>query len=191
MSTYLTIDLDYWMDDTGTEGSNKFFRKVFALECPMVVVASHESVVRYANKTNCRTLYNVDYHSDIVNTHGFSKLEFCEGTWGNYIKWRAEGTFIWKHPHNPSTLEYGYCHSPQVRRYNPFVKAKYAGWKTVKKSKGLRGIPWNDIAEVCICLSPPWTNVETVCDILITLGREDWLNDDDWPIENWPKPYRI
>lgn len=187
---YLTIDLDYWMDDTN-EGSSKFFQKVFELECPMVVVASHEQVVRYANKTDCRTLYNVDYHSDIVNDEGFSELEFDEGTWGNYIKWRAEGTFIWKHPHKQCDLKYGYCHSPMTKDYNPFVKAEYAGWKTVKKSKGLRGIPWNDITEVCICLSPTWTTKESVADVLRNLGRDDWLDSDEWSIEMCPEPYWI
>lgn len=197
MSVYVTIDLDYWIDHSGTNDSNQFFQKVFSLDCPKVVVASHESVVRYANKAKCRTIYNIDYHSDIVNSHGYTEMRFDEGTWANYIKWRKHGTFIWKHPHRYSNLEDGYCHSPMEQGYNPFDKAEYAGWQTVRRSKGLAGIPWDDVVEICICLSPDWTVVESVKDVLRTIGREDWLDwlqDNDtlyWPSIFWPKSYRL
>lgn len=199
MGAYLTVDLDYWTKYSGTDDSNRFFQKVFNLDCPKVVVASHELVVRYANKAECRTIYNVDYHADIVNTHGNSPLKFSEGTWANFIKWRRHGTFIWKHPHRQSRLEDGYCHVPTVQGHNPFVKAEYAEWQTVKRSRGLTGIPWDDVVEVCICLSPDWTVVRTVEDVLRAIGREDWIGwdyeqevyDSNWPSIFWPKSYRL
>lgn len=196
--TYLTVDLDYWTDYSSTSAPNRFFRQVFGLDCPKVVITSHESVVRYANKSGCRTIYNVDYHSDITDFYGEAAVdrEFNEGTWANYIRWRRQGTFIWRHPHKHDCIVNGHCHSRHTQ--NPFNQAEFAGWKVVKRCRGLAGIPWDDVKEVCICLSIDWTNVEPVRDILHTIGRKDWVDwyykDDAATYGVWdrqPRSYRL
>jgi len=199
--TYLTIDLDYWTNYRETLSPNRFFKKIFAMDCPKVVVASHESVVRYANKSGCRTIINVDYHSDIVDQPLHEKVDFNEGTWANFIKWREQGTFIWRHPHGVDSLRDGYCHSNMF--HNPFDLASHASWKTVQRKKGLANIPLDDVAEVCICLSPYWTTVMPVRDILLTIGQEKWLywygkntfgsihGNTTWHQDYWPESYRL
>ncbi len=165
------------------------------------MISSHEEVVQFINQTDCTTIYNVDYHSDVINAKEDDDWGLTEGSWANCVDCRANGTFVWRHPHDFGHWEEGYCHGS---RPNPFHSAQLAGWKTLRRKLGLQRIPWARIAEVCICLSPTWTHIEPVRDILHTIGRDDLLR---WGIEEeaeynvygrwkhwtrpWPEPYLL
>ena len=68
----------------------------------------------------------------------------------------------------------GYCHAD----LNPFHVA-CSGWRSVRKVKGLKRLPWNQIRAVGVCLSKPWLrDLETVKPVARALGIADWLHMD-------------
>ena len=159
--TYMSVDLDYFREG---HSPTAFMRRVFALGVEMLVVAQHDQLLDHVNQSCCRTLVNVDAHSDIVD----DPCDFNEGTWVNHVSWRAEGTYEWRHP--PGYDVHGYCHA----RVNPF-REPCSGWQSVRRKQGLAGIPWSEISHVGICLSSRWLDEARVQPIVERLGVSKWL----------------
>jgi len=176
---YLSIDLDFWAHSQ-RQHCNAFFEKVFALRLPIFAVCEHHHLL--PTMAGCfDVLYNVDWHSDLCDPpeEGWIKSQLNEGTWGNYVPWRKQGTFIWRYP-RPCCLHIGtgYCHSD----VNPFEKP-VSGWKHTQKHQGTAGIPWDDIKAVGVCLSPAWIGREAIIhEPIVRLGMQDWLDLDGFDL---------
>lgn len=153
MSTYLSLDVDYW----GMAGSDRhmfpFVQRVLELKKPTLVVRDHDKLLPHIDKYPCDRLINVDYHDDIVYRSaqdiGTGKLPE-EGTWASYVAWRENAWFQWLHPHDKERILEGLCDPVE----DVYADGSGTGWKRVTKRRGTSTIPWDDIVAVGIALSP-------------------------------------
>jgi len=175
MKAYLSVDLDYWARGAKRQ-CDAFFKKVYALHLPIHVACEHHHLID-TMQGNFDTLINVDWHSDLCDTPdcGWKPNELEDGTWGNFVRWRERGTFIWRYPTRDClNVGIGYCHD----LHNPFEEP-VSGWRTTQKRWGVGGIPWDSIKAVGVCLSPRWIGLDSVIQGPITrLGMQDWLDLD-------------
>jgi hypothetical protein len=174
---FLSIDLDYWAHGRKHQ-CDVFFKKVYALGLPIHAAYEHDHLLDVINSSQCTTLINVDFHSDLCDTpaEGWELSDLNEGTWGNFVSWRERGTFIWRYPSSlclkPGN---GYCHND----VNPFEKPA-SGWREARKRQGVAGIPWDSIKAVGVCLSPDWIGRTSVIrEPIDRLGMQDWLDLDE------------
>ena len=175
MKAYLSIDLDYWRKHTNPRSCTDFFHEVWKLKLPVYTCLYHHHLLPHVNAQDCDTIINVDYHSDLADLEPNDILDFNEGTWGNFLDARAQGTFVWRYP-NPACLKIGegYCHSTR----NPFADASVAQWFLTRKRLGLWGLPWAKITAVGVTLSPDWLgNLQVIQEPLKVLKLERWLTD--------------
>lgn len=154
---YLSIDLDYFNNPTNTSEVVPFFKNVFQIKRPILIVSTHHLMLHDINQyDHYKLLYNVDYHSDLceLNPGGIG-----EGTWVNYVKWRKQATFIWHYPHPICKGGAGLCHEDHdwPSRNNPFTHKDQCEWKVRRVRHGLQKIEWDRIDRINICLSPSWT----------------------------------
>jgi hypothetical protein len=120
-------------------------------------------------------LVNVDYHSDLVDLHPNTALNFQEGTWVNFVDWRFDGTFIWRYPLSECLSRgAGYCHEHR----NPFNEPNVARWDCIRKRLGLWGIPWKHVKAVGVSLSPDWTGAsDALVEPVNRLRISHWIDD--------------
>ena len=102
------------------------------LNLDTLVVNSHEKLLKHINQSNCSTLINLDFHSDLSND--CVDLEYNEGTWANFVKWQLTGNFLWLYPNHYQCIvnQDGLCNSED---FDPFID-KVCGWKTVERKHG-------------------------------------------------------
>ena len=156
MSTYLSIDLDYWNENR----DYKNLRNILSFaknSCPNIrIVDSHEEIIDHVNNSRCTNIINLDYHSDISDFDDNNSTYLNCGTWANYISFRFKGTYTWLHPHiSERTIDEGYCHV----NFNPFEVPRVSGWNEVIKECTLspeKYIDWGDIRAVGIAFSYEW-----------------------------------
>jgi hypothetical protein len=178
MRTYLSVDLDYWNGRSPSEAP-RFFAQVLSLRLPIVVACEHHHLLSHVNKTQCDTLINVDYHSDVVDT--FLAQESCpyvsDGTWVNGVLWRHRGRYEWRCPGKKClSVHEGYCH--EIGR-NPFRRSELCGWRECKYRVGLGDLRWGSIVAVGVSVSPYWLEVATKqLEIIDTFGVRPWLSLD-------------
>jgi len=180
MSSYLSIDLDYFTTVTsrGThvfddqKDYHKFFNTIFTKNIPVLLVDSHEMILDHVNSFPSDILYNMDYHNDVFPVctmdlkHGYG-LE-C-GSWGNFVSWRKDGTFIWCLPDFDECWVYGYgdCnlgdtgYKSNPRLFNsrkPYSKTivRDALWKDYRIYRKLPNL--KDVQAVGICMSVGFVN---------------------------------
>ena len=161
MHIYLSIDLDYWCE-AGTP--DRFFGRVFNLGLPIFVAPFHDQLVDHVNRSGCDRLLNVDYHSDLVDY----RSTLSEGSWANFVEWRAAGQFEWRYPAEESIVK-GFCHAYE----SPF-EVDCSGWARVQKKCGLGGIPWRSVTAVGVCLSSGWLKQSTIGPVAERLGITRW-----------------
>jgi hypothetical protein len=160
VSTYLSLDIDYWGNSQDDRHMFPFVQRVLALKKPTLVVRDHHHLLPHINKYTSDRLINVDYHDDIVykptqGERGDSRaVELEEGTWGSFVKWREGAWFQWMHPHVGDKFNDGLC-DPLVYIYGP-EDSGCTGWSRVTKRRGTSTIPWDDIIAVGIALSPTY-----------------------------------
>jgi len=158
-SIYLSVDLDFFCGERTFKLFNEIFGEVVDNKRPTRIVTSHETMLRYVNKSKARDLLNVDYHSDLAtmpNTLG-ETLDFNCGTWVSFVKWRGEGSYKWMHPFydKEKALLNGRCDPDE----KVFTNMSLTNWKDVKMV-GLKRIqiPWERVSDIGICISPDYTN---------------------------------
>jgi len=150
--TYLSLDLDYWRKAKNAKGVESFFYNLFQLKREFFLVKSHDQLLGDINSSQCSSLINVDFHSDVAEDNVDGKpLRLNEGTWVNFVTWKTTGSFLWLHPPK-MVLRRGYCHAFR----NPFHATTVSGWKGIKKEGGVDQIPWDRIRAVGISISPAW-----------------------------------
>jgi len=167
MSTYLSVDLDYWY--RGRKACAKFINKVLELKVPTLVVFDHENLLKDVNNSGCRRIEHVDYHSDVSNYPTPYEIEHCgydkgeldlnEGTWLSFVEWRQHGDLVWRPPSLVDCYKHGAgtCHGGA----DPFEEPACCGWANTKVQQGLARIPWNDVSRVGIAISRPWWRDKT------------------------------
>ena len=185
---YLSIDLDYWSWNHTGAACKRFFDRVFALGIPMWVTPSHEQLLPYINDSGCQHIVNVDEHSDIVDIDRtlkqFSRTVANDGTWANFVSFRRQGLFEWRHPR--SSCQGGYCHSG----VNPFRTAKCAGWKQTKKRRGIADIPWNQVSAIGVCLSRDYMGEQAaILPVVRMLGICEWLHLHNEVLKQMPPKF--
>jgi len=170
MNTYLSIDLDYWVNCHRRRDVDLFFKKVYALGLPIFTAPFHDQLLEHINLSKYDQIINVDYHSDICDDG--AELTLTEGTWANYVNHRD--TYVWRHPDEGClSPRVGYCHDTT----NPFEHPEAAHWQRASCQHGLRGIPWKNITAVGVCLSKYWLNgnYNPLSNVLTTFGMDGWL----------------
>jgi len=173
-NAYLSIDLDYWCNHKTTESATQFFRRVMGLKVPITFVIEHEELLPdMAKVAKIQTMYNVDYHSDIIAQYDANTETPADYNWANYIKGRSKARFLWICPslktcfHDSS----GICHGDEI--HNPFTSHRRSGWRqceVVGSTQLYKAIAWRRVARVGVCLSPLYVNLETVAPVIKMLG---------------------
>jgi hypothetical protein len=179
MSTYLSIDLDYWSCDETSNDVNSFFNKLAELDLSLFVVPHHHQLLSDINNSDCNRLINIDYHSDLADYVNPSKERLDEGTWGNFINFRNKGEFVWIYPHKDCygdirIIGSGCCHVHK----NPFRNPAVAGWAKTKRKLGKYNKLFNmlpkDIKKIGISYSQDWLRDAPIYDVERSLGIEKW-----------------
>jgi hypothetical protein len=196
MSTYLSIDIDFWNKNRNYEHLRKFLELAKGCAYNISIVDSHEQLKDHVNRSGCNNLINVDYHSDIYDVKTPRYHDFLEdhservyncGTWVNFVKFRYKGRFTWIHPHiHDRGIQYGYCHVETKKNFlnvNPFFNPKIAEWDNAIKiaSKNPEdNIDWNNIGAVGIAFSYAWLrdgiHDKIVCIAKNVFGKRPALN---------------
>ena len=172
MTSYLSIDLDYWYRNRTENGSIKFFRKVFDLGLPIKLATSHEELLPHINKHKADILYNVDTHADLFGKQDKAAMDNfklrnnpIDGSWGAFVNWRETGCFWWMYSR---TIDAGICW-PDPGEYDPFIDG-YSGWKETKRTKGYQDIKWDSITAVGVAISPDYSTHHSIKSVLRSLG---------------------
>lgn len=161
--TYLTIDLDYWMNHTNATIHEMidFLTMIKRCQREVHVVKYHNEIIPHISKfPDVTRLINIDYHSDIADVCVECRCDrnFNEGTWVNFVHGITRNEFIWRYPFNNQVdLNFGYCHE----MVSPFTMThsdrKSIGWGKVSMKQGL---PTSRELLRCaafgICVSPNW-----------------------------------
>ena len=167
---YLSIDLDYWAYRQRRD-VDSFFKQVFALKLPVFCVAYHHHLLDHINQAKYDKIINVDYHADICDDG--PGLALNEGVWANYVT--HKDTYVWRYP-SEECLSHatGYCHDDT----SPFEQPAVAGWNDTEKKLGLRGIPWQEVTAVGVCLSKYWLygRYTQLANVLKRLKMTMWLH---------------
>lgn len=187
MSTYLSIDIDFWKKHYNLDHMKKFLELAKGASPNVLIVDSHEQLKTHVNTYGCNSLINVDFHSDIYDIaqpHNYPDSEdpyyrrYNCGTWVNYVKFRYKGKFTWIHPHiHDRGIQYGYCHVETRRNFmtvNPFFNPKIAEWNETYKIASTTPedhINWSDIGAVGIAFSYAWLRGGTK-DRIVSVARE-------------------
>ncbi len=173
MNIYLSIDLDFWCDESSPEAATRFFRRLFRLwSGPIMVALHHHHLLRHINSVKgLDAVTTIDYHSDLMDELD-DELELEEGNWANFVNFQGQGAFTWRYPGEECLkLDTGYCH----REMNPFEE-RCTGWSRTRMKQGLARIPWQSIRAVGVCLSPDWLvgNQKAVIYPIDALGLYEW-----------------
>ena len=158
---YLSIDLDYWtcLKTFSIEECNEFIKRIKDVESDkFIFVFSHEDLLTDINESDCNSLVNVDFHSDLANYD--DNLLLNEGTWVNFVSWKNEGKFSWRFPSN-NLKSLGCCHDSSVNDFSE-LNCKNTGWKKIESIKGTKNISWSKVRRVGISLSPDWIQTPRV-----------------------------
>lgn len=170
MNAFLSIDLDYWSLEHTPHAAARFFQRLYQRFGRRIMVAvHHHHLLDHVNNSKFDTLINVDFHSDLDDEQ---PDELNEGNWVNFVNFRSGGTYIWRYPAGHCLSRHtGYCHTGE----SPF-EHNLTGWSRVRQQFGLARIPWGDIQEVGVCLSPGWLNdhQSSVHYPIETLDLFDW-----------------
>ena len=159
MSTYITIDLDFFnasklnlldiVDDLKRKSNIK----------EMFLVSAHHKVLKHLNKMDdVNHVINMDYHSDICKKHKDVGLN-C-GTWGCFVRKdiKSKGQYSWLYPRTKcESHSEGYCWSNENE--NPFKENNHE-WNFMYKGK-FSSLPYNEIKYASLCLSPAYTDSRT------------------------------
>lgn len=161
MKTYLSIDLDYFVD---SEQCLKYIKKILKMFNPICVVY-HDELLHDINGSDCDSLINVDFHSDLADNG--PDLILNEGTWANYVSFKNNGTFTWVYPSINCYMvkRYGQTYEGDGRcdiKNNPFTRNCFdvCGWKKTRRlyQKFPTDKQLNNVEKVGISLSPDWIN---------------------------------
>lgn len=147
MSTYLSIDIDYWTNpDRMVSAVTSVAGIAKSQRIPLVAVMNHQQLLPHVNAAQADRLVNIDWHSDVS---GMAPRLHC-GSWISYVTWKRAGTYLWVRP--IPGLD-GDCNS-WGRRWDAGIG--WLGSCTVEvPPRELRVADWtSDCCGIGLCLSP-------------------------------------
>lgn len=156
---FLSIDLDFWrFPEEAVPAIEQVVGFVRQRGLPCTVVMNHQQILPLINASPARTLVNIDEHSDLS---GPPINDLNCGTWVSYVRWRAEGRYLWVRNHPNS---YHGCCNGGLGRWN--YRHEWASARTTHAAqhRALDGRLTSDVIEVVLCLSPAFTP-EAVYDV--------------------------
>jgi len=194
-TSYLTIDVDFWLDPTNPMLTSLFSVLHWAMCHPeILVVTHHQQILKHANTHPADRLVNVDAHSDVCHWKPGEKMgPFNCGTWGAFIEWRQAAVFHWIHPHTNGGIDKGNCNSS-------FHWDEKLDWKKTTSKKVCPSrltvdylVKLGPYTGVSISLSPEWSSLPCV-ELAKLIARYDersikrshWKNGDTPVIRRKP-----
>lgn len=165
--SYLSVDLDYWILERDDASSLRFFERIFWSDVQIDFVESHEELLEFVNLKNYGKLINVDWHSDLVEA-SCSHLELEEGSWVNYVDWKASGAYEWIYP---CDVRWSFSSGNCYHKEDPF-RDGLCDWGSVSRSPNLE-IDFGEVERVGVSFSPNWVNVLSVQRVLKELMSRD------------------
>jgi len=179
MKSYLSIDLDYWLNYNDGVNCLNFFKKVFALNIPIFVTVFHDQLIHHINcHSDFDTLYNVDYHDDIISFEDDADRDStllyaaADYNWVNYVSWRCGSDYIWIPPPGSIMQQDGFCDRDHNVYRNPKFQ-KLTQWGSVRHLTGPRHIDFRSIAAIGVCLSPDFSTWQTIFKPCLYMGIAD------------------
>lgn len=161
--TYLTVDLDFWMNHSNEtiQGMIDFLNAIKRCHREIHVVKYHNEVIPHiAQFPEVSRVVNVDYHSDIADicVECRDVCDFNEGTWANFVTGITKREFEWRYPStNEIDLSHGYCHEMESPFSMSPSERKGLGWSKITMKHGLpRSFELLRCAAFSICVSPNW-----------------------------------
>lgn len=174
MKTFLSIDIDYWNNiEHSLNKDNPLQPKVTALtdflqeltdkarerNIPISAVMNHQQMLPKVNRSEARTVINIDTHSDFVDT---TVTELNCGTWLAYVHWRHEGNYFWIHA---SSADEGECNGDAIIFSDRGPTRGLSDWFTYDHQR--RETPIVDellkeCIEICVCSSPAYSYDELI-----------------------------
>jgi len=162
MSTYLSVDLDFWnnqFEEVAEDDLEHIFAGAKKLGIPTVAVMNHQQLTPFVNRSGATKLVNIDTHSDLADK--YVEYRNC-GTWVSYVKWRAKGKYKWVHR---LSLFVGECNSgnPIFMDVGP-ARMNLVDWSEVSHER-VKYLPkanslLTDCCSIGFVLSPSYTNHE-------------------------------
>ncbi len=177
MSTYLSIDLDFWQKSS--RYAWKFYKEAVnhSDTIPLTVVVSHEELVSHIIDLHPGKLINVDYHDDIILHSAYlaDDESYANYNWVNECLKHGVQAYEWYHPCQDEGYDYwfGLCDREKETWDNPLFPYRISCYD------GLPCLTWNEICGIGISLSPGFTVSHHVKRILRDLN-------EDLRIYTWP-----
>ncbi len=179
MDTYLSIDLDYWMN-TDDEEAIIFFKELIENikenDLPLRIVSEHQDLLPFINDSHASVLRNMDFHADLQR---FDRQSIANDyDFIGHVDWAYEGKYIWHHPcdlshkFEVSTCAYIPENIPITKHISAFNKDTAGidfGWKEVSAVKG--GVSnLENVVAVGVALSPSYSKRSTVDCVMELIG---------------------
>lgn len=183
MDTFLSVDLDYWTQESDDKEAIVFFEELQKEKKPTFLVQSHEEMLPAINASGCLRLVNMDAHSDLAERRhfgppnasynrpgAFREVDLRDGTWVSCVKWRRRGEYLWVTRDGISCELY----------HDPFsnTHGKITDWRWIGEVDDYFTIPWKDVKLVGIAWSPDYTPAHTVLSVLPFLGLENCVAEE-------------
>ena len=161
-SSFLTFDLDYFFmgyaDYSYKENPYYFMKKLINLSIPIHVFMEHHEVLNYMDKPYS-TIYNVDFHSDIVHD---PCTDLNEGTWANFYPYKNKAVFQWNYPEKYSCFDQGFGICDEFPKK---WSTDLMNYKEVRRRSGITNIDYPTLSRIGISISPDWVD-ERVFDFM-------------------------
>ena len=139
MSSYLSIDLDYWFYHScpkSTNGLKRILHKVLDVT-DKLLVDEHHNLLDHINSSKCDKIIHVDYHQDLVFNIGDTTKVEC-GNFFSFVNNKENIDFDWYYPDYDECIRkgLGFCVDPS---YKPLAKKNFIYKNQTRKC----GLPTN------------------------------------------------
>jgi hypothetical protein len=152
LSTFLSLDMDFFNYNTRTDKVINFLDSILDLGVPITAVMNHQQMLPIVNASKARLLLNIDAHSDLTED---PYLLDC-GSWVSYVSWASRGTYHW----------WDCSHSEgDCSGFNPIfmyrtIRHNTTYWNNLQhtNSNTAPNLSRFKITEVAICMSPEYSD---------------------------------
>lgn len=156
MTTYLSIDMDYFNGDADLYGPAEMYvrlerllRRASGKSIPLIAVMNHQQLLPFVNASGATQLDNIDEHADIEST---TCDQLSCGSWVSYVAWRRTGTYRWITPQGGGSDCVRIMYDQRNRAWSDWGRLTYTS-RAPSVSSLLA-----DCAGVGICLSPAYVD---------------------------------
>lgn len=156
MASYLSIDIDYFnpylslalASCCDIEGEiRQLIERAIIRELPILAVMNHQQLLDHVNKSDAKTLINLDTHSDLCYKE--TGILDC-GSWVSFVSWRHRGKYQWVRAQE--SIDDGNCNGS--RRWSSDTDWKEVG--AIRHISSTEKFLRNDCVGVGFCMSPSY-----------------------------------